>query len=579
MPSKPQRPLFTTLAARPVRLYILYSLQSEIITIRHFPYRHLDTARAIYYAWVWVNRVSKVNMKSDQELQVAAIKESVSAPSNTRSGVLSRDFLLHVFFKRLPFIVVFFLLVAGTAVGVGRYAIERKYEATAQVLFQPGREHITIPELTTAAGMNPGTGFDPNEQVGFAAEVLTGWTLIEKVVNELGPFVIYPDLQDQPTSFLHGIFQHDATPIAKNDTFPVTLAVSRLQNDISVVAKRQAPIIEVTVVNVNPQVAADVVNRLIVLYVDRYLLLHKNARLAQFFKDQMRTSQARVDQSTSRLAAFKQEHGVSSTLVDSKAALTKRIELLQRTHDETTRKIWTLQQQNDILRNQLARFGRAQAANPDTGNSLIAKLASLEIQEGKFSNMYTDEHPKLIELRKEIGFIRARISQVQKRKQDEELASGNASLSTRIQEQLLQVEIDLSASRSALQKLNIEFADLEGKLIELDQISTEFDNLQQQAKIDRDNYKLYRTRSEESQINDTMDAEKIAGIRVLEEARPPDRPRRSKSRLIVASGVALGAFGALILALLLEIFQGLCEIEVDVERTLGLTVLASITES
>jgi uncharacterized protein involved in exopolysaccharide biosynthesis len=106
----------------------------------------------------------------------------------------------------------------------------------------------------------------------------------------------------------------------------------------------------------------------------------------------------------------------------------------------------------------------------------------------------------------------------------------------------------------------------------------DFDQLQHEADMNRQNYQLYLTKFEESRISDAMDAEKIANVSLIEPARRPLKPVSPKVRLNMALAVFLGLFGGLGLAFLLEFLDDSLEKIEDVEKHLELPVLASIPE-
>ena len=102
------------------------------------------------------------------------------------------------------------------------------------------------------------------------------------------------------------------------------------------------------------------------------------------------------------------------------------------------------------------------------------------------------------------------------------------------------------------------------------------DQLQQQVDVNRQNYRLYLTKFEESRISEAMDSEKITNVSVFEPARAPREPVSPKKMLNLILAIFLGAFGGLGLAFFMEYLDDKIEKIEDVEDTLGLPVLASV---
>ena len=96
--------------------------------------------------------------------------------------------------------------------------------------------------------------------------------------------------------------------------------------------------------------------------------------------------------------------------------------------------------------------------------------------------------------------------------------------------------------------------------------------------VNRQNYRLYLTKFEESRISDAMDSKKITSVNLIEPAQTPLNPVSPKVLLNLVLGLFLGAFGSLGLAFFLEFMDdGLEKIE-DVEECFQLPVLGCLPE-
>jgi uncharacterized protein involved in exopolysaccharide biosynthesis len=104
----------------------------------------------------------------------------------------------------------------------------------------------------------------------------------------------------------------------------------------------------------------------------------------------------------------------------------------------------------------------------------------------------------------------------------------------------------------------------------------DYGHLEKQVKADEDNYRLYLTKFEEVRIAGAMDKERIVSVRVLEAAHVPEVPVRSKLELLTVMSAPLGLLGGVALALLLQLVRSTLDTAADIERALGLPVLASI---
>src|SRR5690349_22524259 len=100
------------------------------------------------------------------------------------SGYSLRD-MFHVLFKRKWLILSFTVITAVVGSAITLATQQTLYEATAQILLSPGREHVTALSIPTGA-VPPRVTFDLEEQAARSIEMLTGRFLANQVVETLG---------------------------------------------------------------------------------------------------------------------------------------------------------------------------------------------------------------------------------------------------------------------------------------------------------------------------------------------------------------------------------------------------------
>ncbi|GAG94658.1 unnamed protein product, partial [marine sediment metagenome] len=147
-----------------------------------------------------------------------------------------------------------------------------------------------------------------------------------------------------------------------------------------------------------------------------------------------------------------------------------------------------------------------------------------------------------------------------------------------LQQGLLRSRADYRASMAKSQVQRGQLADYKKELDQLNRVETEYNRLEQEVDVDRQNHRLYLTKFEESRISDAMDSEKIASVSLIEPAQMPLKPVSPKKMLNLVLGLFLGALGGLGLAFFLEYLDdSLGEID-DVEEQLKLPVLGVLPE-
>lgn len=159
---------------------------------------------------------------------------------------------------------------------------------------------------------------------------------------------------------------------------------------------------------------------------------------------------------------------------------------------------------------------------------LRTRLVELELKEGELLRKYTDQSRLVQGVRDEIGLVRNKV------------------------------------------------VELERRQTQLNEIEKEFNRLQQEVEVDRENYRLYLTKFKESRILSSMDPGKMSTVSVIEPAQPPLKPVSPNIFLNMILAVFLGGVGAFGWAFFSEYTAGNLEGAEDVEEHLRLPVLASI---
>jgi polysaccharide biosynthesis protein PslE len=482
------------------------------------------------------------------------------------SGNLLRS-VVHVLFKRKWLILSFFLIVTATASVALVKLNKTAYQASAQIVVAPGRENVADLTLPTSGAVTPRFSFVLDEQIARAAELITSRYLAERVVREIGPTALYPDLlQPSPFATLGGFLA--AKPMTEDVLLEA--AVARYQEMLSVEAGKSA-FLTISFRHPNPEMAARVVNLLCDKYIDRHLSVTKNPESKAFFEQQFEQLKKKVAESEARFRDFKIRYGITGTIHDEEDNVAKQAAALRAGVIDARSLAAESQSRAAQLKGQLANTAR----NSSVITALQEKLTALELEESAMALRYTAANPSLIALRDQIKGLRASLREAEGNKSYGTTAR-DGSLYGRLQEDALRAEAERSAHAAREASQNGKLNELTGRLASLNAVETEYNHLEQQLALDQQNFKLYQTKFEESRINEAMDAERIASVRITDKAKVPINPVNAKLPLKMALGAAFGLFGGIALAFLLQVLGGRLETAEDVERVLNLPVLASI---
>ena len=496
--------------------------------------------------------------------QVERFEASMEDPY--RGGFL-RDFL-HVVLKRKWLVLLFFLSTSATVAAVTLLYIKPMYIASTQFLLSLGREHLSDLTLATGGAVAPRFNSNMDEQIARSIELLTGHYLAERVVQTIGPQILYPKLREQSTQIWNEFLSRPA--LDEQQLFE--LAVERLMNNVAVEAAGKSSLINLSFRHENPEMAAKVTNLLASLYVERHLGVLKNPKTDTFFQEQFQNLKQKLRESEDKLEAFKRRYSIVTTVGDEQElALKQELSLRSVLNDTRSQQAEVLSRIGQ-LRQQLANT----AQNPGTTTILRDKLTTLELQENEMALRYKAENPTLRTLREEIRLVRDKVAQQETSKPYGNSATTSGSLFAQLQQELLRNESEQKALRAREEAHASKLKEFQDRLITLEQVSVEFNHLQQARQVDEQNNRLYQTKFEELRISNAMDAEKIAGVRVIEPARIPTAAIDSKKMFKLLAGMLFGLLGGIALAFVSHFMGGKLETVEDIQRHLNLPVLASI---
>ncbi len=461
-----------------------------------------------------------------------------------------RDFL-HVIFKRKNQIILFFAVTVLTVV-IGTFMMRPKYEAKAQILVKIGRENLYIPPNSTNSQV---INYNQADQVNSEIELLKSRSLAEKVIKTIGLEKIYKNMQYKD-------------------------AVLKFQKSLSVEGIKKSNVIEISFKHEDPEKAALIVNTLANAYLDEHLLVHKNPQSYNFFEDQSQVLKSKLEQSETALETFKKQNNVTDLKEQQKLLLKQIADLhtqLNRTlsdEAETLNRALQIQMQLGKTPETIPQ-GEEVDHNPYLISSLEARLVELKLKEKELLIKYEPQSRFVKNVEEEIKLLQNKLSE-QENKRYGKSTTGLNTTYQRLKEDLLKNQAEGKALSAKKDIQNSQLSDLQYKLEKLNQMDVKLDQLEQSVDVNRQNYRLYLAKFEESRISDAMDNKKMANVTLMQAALIPLKPVSPKVLLNIVLGIFLGGFGGLGLAFFTEYLDDSLGKPEHVEKVLQLPVLASI---
>lgn len=471
---------------------------------------------------------------------------------------------VRVLFKRWPIILSFFLATVTTVILLLLIFSKPLYQAESKLQLEMGKEHIFDPSLLTTDSKRPVIRYNTNKQAVFASEILQGHYLLDKLVRKIGYENIY-STDDLTTD-----------SETEDPELEIETTVKILQQKISVAPIPDSALLEVSFQHKNPKVAANVVNTLVNMFINRHMTIENDEQKRDFYLQQSKLLEQKLKKNEHALQELKLKNGILSSIPEEKRLLVEQQMKLEAEHGQSIIKIKEIEERISQLKNQLEKTSN----NPQALASLNKRLLDLEAEESKLLSSFNKNSRVVTNVKSEINSVKARIKKLGSGKTYGNSPSPSGeSLHARLQDTLLDQEVEIGALKAAEQAQLAQIEKNRSKIVLLDKMEKALDRQEEQILIDQKNYKMFLAKFEQTSITNALDEKGITNVKIVEPAYIPNRPVAGKRRLAVMLSMLFGLFGGIGLAYLLELIGPTIDTKKDVERYLGVPVLASIPDT
>ncbi|WP_026731774.1 GumC family protein [Fischerella sp. PCC 9605] len=349
---------------------------------------------------------------------------------------------------------------------------------------------------------------------------------------------------------------------------------------------KESDILAVSYKDTNPKTAAEVVNTLMAVYLERNISFNRAeaAAVRKFIEKQLPKAEVVVREAEAELAQFKENNKVVSLQEEAIRAV-EVIGDLQTQMSEALSKAADVEVQSREIRNQLG-MGSQQAVimtslSQNSGvQDIIKEIQQLESQLATRRTVLQDNHPEIIGLEDKLsslkGILQQRIKQVAGTTQ---LKPNKNFQLGQLQQQLSAKLVDLESARlgftsqaAALSKLQAEYKQRLNSLPRLEQQQRQLERRVQAA---QSTYSLLLQKLQESRIAENQN---VGNASMMSEAIVPEEPISSAMLSYLAAGL-LATLATLVTIYLLEARDKSIRTVDEAKELLGLTVLGLIPSS
>ncbi len=361
--------------------------------------------------------------------------------------------------------------------------------------------------------------------------------------------------------------------------------VQRMMKQTEITTKqRETDTFQVTYRGKDPKEVRDVTNLLAGIFIEDSLSnkAGEAGSAVEFLQSQLEVYRTKLEEAEAALRQF-EERNVDQ-LPSNRAAQLSRVDQLRATLMEVQNSLRQAKLQRDLLRQQSLPAGSplpegtVAAGTTMVANPLQAQLLDKEAQLRRLLVDYSETYPDVAALKAEIAGLRQELALHPTVPASQAASSRQPSVQDALSMgQLQQLELQVSALSARDQQLSQELARYERKVQGIPEVEQEQTRLKRDYDVNNDIYNNFLRRLEEAKVSKELEASKKGEVfRILQAAALPLTPSRPKRIPTVLMGVAAGlGLNALLVFLLAQLDTSFQTVE-EVQKSLGLKVLAGI---
>jgi uncharacterized protein involved in exopolysaccharide biosynthesis len=413
------------------------------------------------------------------------------------------------------------VLTFGCAVLVGAVLLgtmwPRTYRSEAKLYVRLGRENMGLDATASLGHEVTGIQISREEELNTVVDLLKSQSLLEKVVDAVGPDTILnpnavPGASARPS--ILGYAAHSGrqfTNWLSNDVplAPRDLAVLTLRKQLEMQNIRKTDVILVAHQGPNAAASQRIVTNLINLYLDQHVRMSRSPHAHAFLAEQAASIKSQLVQRENELRVFKDKTGLASP-AEQRQTLVSQIGRLE-----------------DDLKTSLA-----------TIESMSAENREIVAEQGTASAVDSRGHDEL------------------------RLA-------------LLKQKPALAAQRAKSVLLRTQLAEAKEQLRVLNGNENHITELQREAQILDTSYRKYAGGLEQARLDESLEHQRISNINVAQEATLSPQPIKPQRSLFLAGGLLVAIFGSPALAVLLDAYRSLARVPRATEYRIEVPGLAS----
>lgn len=420
--------------------------------------------------------------------------------------------------------IVFGLVVLGTLLW------PPVYQSTAKILVQDNRAQLLVsPDIQTESPQNPAIVANPvsEQDLNSEVELVTSIHLIKQAIAGLP---LQPDtagqalLQDTIGLALrlpdngYRLF-HDSPALTPRDQWALKLA-----RHVKASVIKRSDIVEVDFRAHDAHWAREFLSRLINQYREYHAGLSNDPEAAQFFNQQAKQLNVRLEASEEKLRQFQVQTGITS-LADQKQALVSRLSDLQLQDAKNSTGLASAQQQVASLGQELHAVPQRISKETRSVQNLALQqikpeVMQLEAQRAELLSRYQPTSKRITEIDAKLAAAH-RILDHENHLEVQEASTDLNPVWVTLDQSLTQAKANAASLKASHEVLDKQVEAARQQLTGMVNNGLEIERLQRQVATDKEAYLSYVRKGEEARAAQGLNLNKILNVSL---AQPPTEP-------------------------------------------------------
>lgn len=293
----------------------------------------------------------------------------------------------------------------------------------------------------------------------------------------------------------------------------------------------------------------------------------------KFIEERVNTSKEELKAAENVLTEFKKEHKLLAPESQVQLAAEK-LTLADKLRAENQVALEAARARNKAVKAQLQN-NTASIADNATISGMQAKLAELEAERVSYLDKYTDKHPRVIEVNKEIANMRKTMDAEFKRVAEMMVPSSNP-VHQGLLADMFKSEAEISVAQSNLQAVKALENKYNNDVATLSEVEQEYLTLLRDVTVSQEIYVMLAKRLEEAKVAEVAVSTEV---QVVDEPTLPEQRVAPKRGMTLVLAFLLGILGSSGFVIARELMNRTVKTSEDVENYLGLPVLGQIPSS